>query len=88
MILLSKEQSRFSSLDYIACGKAEPVKLKTSSKVYQRGCRQAGCALIGGETAEMPGMYSTEEYDLAGFTVGIVDKKKIVTGERLKLVTC
>lgn len=87
MILLSKEQSRFFFLDYIACGKAEPSKIENIVKGISEGCRQASCALIGGETAEMPGMYSTEEYDLAGFTVGIVDKKKIVTGEKLKLVT-
>lgn len=71
-------------LDYIACGKAEPSKIENIVKGISEGCRQAGCALIGGETAEMPGMYSMEEYDLAGFTVGIVDKKKIVTGEKIE----
>ena len=71
-------------LDYIACGKAEPSKIENIVSCISEGCRQAGCALIGGETAEMPGMYSTEEYDLAGFTVGIVDKKKIVTGEKIE----
>ncbi|MDG2784572.1 phosphoribosylformylglycinamidine cyclo-ligase, partial [Vibrio parahaemolyticus] len=62
----------------------EPSKIENIVKGISEGCRQAGCALIGGETAEMPGMYSTEEYDLAGFTVGIVDKKKIVTGEKIE----
>ncbi|WP_369901367.1 phosphoribosylformylglycinamidine cyclo-ligase [Bacillus manliponensis] len=71
-------------LDYIACGKAEPSKIENIVKGISEGCRQAGCSLVGGETAEMPGMYSVEEYDLAGFTVGIVDKKKIVTGESIE----
>ncbi|PEZ06235.1 phosphoribosylformylglycinamidine cyclo-ligase [Bacillus sp. AFS018417] len=71
-------------LDYIACGKAEPSKIENIVKGIAEGCRQAGCSLIGGETAEMPGMYSEEEYDLAGFTVGIVDKKKIVTGQSIE----
>lgn len=67
-------------LDYIACGKADPAKIEEIVKGIADGCEQAGCALIGGETAEMPGLYSTDEYDLAGFSVGIVDKPKLVTG--------
>ncbi|MCR5000209.1 MAG: phosphoribosylformylglycinamidine cyclo-ligase [Lachnospiraceae bacterium] len=71
-------------LDYIACGKNEPEKIASIVKGVAEGCRQAGCALIGGETAEMPGFYPEDEYDLAGFAVGIVDKKKLITGEDIK----
>lgn len=71
-------------LDYIACGKNEPEKIATIVSGVAEGCRQAGCALIGGETAEMPGFYPIEEYDLAGFSVGIVDKKDMINGENLK----
>lgn len=71
-------------LDYIACGKNEPEKIATIVSGVAEGCRQAGCALIGGETAEMPGFYPVEEYDLAGFSVGIVDKKDMINGENLK----
>ncbi|MBR5408009.1 MAG: phosphoribosylformylglycinamidine cyclo-ligase [Lachnospiraceae bacterium] len=71
-------------LDYIACGKNEPKKIASIVKGVADGCRQAGCALIGGETAEMPGFYPEDEYDLAGFAVGIVDKKKLVTGDSIK----
>ncbi len=71
-------------LDYIACGKNEPEKIATIVSGVAEGCRQAGCALIGGETAEMPGFYPIEEYDLAGFSVGIVDKKDMINGEDLK----
>lgn len=71
-------------LDYIACGKNEPEKIASIVKGVAEGCRQAGCALIGGETAEMPGFYPEDEYDLAGFAVGIVDKKKLVTGSDIK----
>ncbi|WP_099362641.1 phosphoribosylformylglycinamidine cyclo-ligase [Fredinandcohnia onubensis] len=67
-------------LDYIACGKAQPEKIEQIVKGIADGCEQAGCALIGGETAEMPGMYSEDEYDLAGFSVGVADKSKLVTG--------
>ena len=71
-------------LDYIACGKNEPEKIATIVKGVAEGCRQANAALIGGETAEMPGFYPEEEYDLAGFAVGIVDQKKLITGARIK----
>lgn len=71
-------------LDYIACGKAVPEKIEAIVKGLADGCQQAGCAIVGGETAEMPGMYSEEEYDLAGFTVGIVEKSKLITGEHIK----
>lgn len=71
-------------LDYIACGKNEPEKIATIVSGVAEGCRQAGCALIGGETAEMPGFYPIEEYDLAGFSVGIVDRKNMVNGELLR----
>jgi len=65
-------------LDYIACGKNKPEKIADIVKGVSQGCVQAGCALIGGETAEMPGFYPEDEYDLAGFSVGIVDKSKII----------
>lgn len=71
-------------LDYIACGKNYPEKIATIVKGVSEGCIQAGAALIGGETAEMPGFYPKEEYDLAGFAVGIVDEKKLITGEQIK----
>ncbi|GGD87985.1 phosphoribosylformylglycinamidine cyclo-ligase [Paenibacillus nasutitermitis] len=70
-------------LDYLACGKVEPEKIEAIVKGIADGCVQSGCALIGGETAEMPGMYQGEEYDIAGFTVGIVDKKKIIDGSTI-----
>jgi phosphoribosylformylglycinamidine cyclo-ligase len=67
-------------LDYIAVGKVEPARLVELVKGMVSGCRQAGCALLGGETAELPGLYSPGKYDLAGFCVGLVDKRKIVDG--------
>ena len=70
-------------LDYIACGKNYPEKIAAIVKGVAEGCRQAGAALIGGETAEMPGFYPEDEYDLAGFAVGVVDKKDLITGEEL-----
>ena len=67
-------------LDYIACGKNYPEKIATIVSGVAEGCKQAGCALIGGETAEHPGLMPENEYDLAGFSVGIVDEKDIITG--------
>ena len=71
-------------LDYIACGRNYPEKIATIVKGVSEGCLQAGAALIGGETAEMPGFYPEEEYDLAGFAVGIVDEKDLITGEKIR----
>nr|MBP3598313.1 phosphoribosylformylglycinamidine cyclo-ligase [Eubacterium sp.] len=71
-------------LDYIACGKNEPEKIAKIVSGVAEGCRQSDAALIGGETAEMPGFYPEDEYDLAGFSVGIVDKKDMITGKDLK----
>ncbi len=71
-------------LDYIACGKNYPEKIEAVVSGVAEGCRQANAALIGGETAEMPGFYPQDEYDLAGFAVGVVDEKDIVTGKDLK----
>ena len=70
-------------LDYLAVGKCEPEQVAAVVSGVAEGCRQAGCALIGGETAEMPGFYPVGEYDVAGFTVGIVDKKKIIDGSKI-----
>ncbi len=67
-------------LDYVACGKNLPSRIEEIVSGVAEGCRQAGCALIGGETAEMPGFYPEDEYDLAGFSVGMVDKEKILDG--------
>lgn len=71
-------------LDYIACGKNYPEKIEQIVKGVAEGCVQSGCALVGGETAEHPGLMPNEEYDLAGFTVGIGEKDKLVSGENLK----
>jgi phosphoribosylformylglycinamidine cyclo-ligase len=71
-------------LDYIACGKNYPEKIATIVKGVAEGCKQSECALIGGETAEHPGLMPEDEYDLAGFAVGVVDKKDIITGENIK----
>ncbi|CAM3665717.1 phosphoribosylformylglycinamidine cyclo-ligase [Cohnella lubricantis] len=71
-------------LDYLACGKLVPEKIEAIVSGVAEGCRQAGCALIGGETAEMPGMYQDGEYDIAGFTVGIVDRPKAIDGSAIK----
>jgi phosphoribosylformylglycinamidine cyclo-ligase len=71
-------------LDYIACGKNVPEKIADIVSGVAEGCRQAGAALVGGETAEMPGFYPEDEYDLAGFAVGIADKKDLIDGSSLK----
>ena len=71
-------------LDYFACGKLDPAVAAEVVKGIARGCELAGCALIGGETAEMPGMYPAGEYDLAGFCVGVVEKERIVAGRDIR----
>jgi phosphoribosylformylglycinamidine cyclo-ligase len=71
-------------LDYFACGKLNVAAATEVIKGIANGCEQAGCALIGGETAEMPGMYPVGEYDLAGFAVGVVEKARIITGADIK----
>ena len=71
-------------LDYIACGKNYPEKIAAIVKGVAEGCKQAGAALIGGETAEHPGLMPEDEYDLAGFAVGVADEKDLITGENIK----
>jgi len=71
-------------LDYIACGKNVPEKIASIVKGVADGCVESGCALIGGETAEHPGVMPDDEYDLAGFTVGIVDRASIIDGSRME----
>ena len=71
-------------LDYIACGKNYPEKIATIVSGVAEGCKQSGAALAGGETAEHPGLMPVDEYDLAGFAVGVVDKKDLITGENIK----
>ena len=71
-------------LDYIACGKKYPEKIATIVSGVAEGCKQSGAALIGGETAEHPGLMPEDEYDLAGFAVGVVDRKDLITGENIK----
>ena len=71
-------------LDYIACGRNFPEKIAAIVSGVAEGCKQAGAALIGGETAEHPGLMPEEEYDLAGFAVGVVDQKDLITGEQIR----
>ncbi len=70
-------------LDYIAVGKLDPVQVATIVKGVADACRESGCALLGGETAEMAGFYAEDDYDLAGFAVGIADRKKLITGDTI-----
>jgi phosphoribosylformylglycinamidine cyclo-ligase len=70
-------------LDYLACGKVVPERIEAIVKGIADGCEQSGCALIGGETAEMPGMYDESEYDIAGFSVGVVDADRVIDGKRI-----
>ncbi len=71
-------------LDYVAVGHNEPAKIEAIVAGVAEGCRQAGCALIGGETAEMPGMYGGGEYDIAGFTCGVVERSKLIDASKVK----
>jgi len=75
-------------LDYYATGKLKIDNAQAVIEGIAEGCRQSGCALIGGETAEMPGMYGQDEYDLAGFTVGVVDRPQLIDGSRIKAGHC
>ena len=72
-------------LDYIATGRNIPARIEAIVSGVAEGCRQAGCALVGGETAEMPGMYAGGEYDIAGFTTGVVEKAKLIDGSKVKV---
>ena len=72
-------------LDYLATGKLEPAQLEAVIEGIVQGCRQSGCTLLGGETAEMPGFYAMGEYDLAGFCVGIVEKSQLISGQNVQL---
>ncbi|MGI6109680.1 MAG: phosphoribosylformylglycinamidine cyclo-ligase [Eubacteriaceae bacterium] len=71
-------------LDYIACGTNEPERIAEIVSGVAEGCVQSECALVGGETAEMPGMYLPDDYDIAGFAVGVADKDKLITGQKIK----
>lgn len=82
--IIAQGASPLFFLDYIGCGKNEPAVIEQIVKGVSDGCVASGAALVGGETAEMPGMYEENEYDLAGFTVGIAEKSKIITGETIE----
>ena len=71
-------------LDYLAVGKLDPEQVASVVKGVANACKESGCALIGGETAEMSGFYPVGEYDIAGFAVGVVEKSKVITSERVK----
>ena len=75
-------------LDYVAVGKNHPAQIEQIVKGVADGCILAGCALIGGETAEMPGMYAEDEYDIAGFSVGVVEKSKLIDGSKVNVGDC
>jgi phosphoribosylformylglycinamidine cyclo-ligase len=83
--ILTSGASPIFFLDYIASGKLDPDQIQGVVKGMSDACREVGCALIGGETAEMPGMYSEKEYDLVGFIVGVVEKPAIITGEKISI---
>ena len=72
-------------LDYLACGKLYPQKVESVVRGISEGCLKSGCALLGGETAEMPGMYESGEYDLAGFAVGVVEREKLIDGSKIEV---
>ena len=72
-------------LDYVAVGHNDPARVEAIVSGVAEGCRQAGCALVGGETAEMPGMYEGGEYDIAGFTTGVVEKSRLIDGSKVKV---
>jgi phosphoribosylformylglycinamidine cyclo-ligase len=84
MIYFAMVQKPIFFLDYIACGKLESKVASDIVKGVSDGCIQAGCALIGGETAEMPGFYDEGEYDIAGFAVGVAEKDNIIDGSTIK----
>ena len=82
--VLAQGAEPITFLDYIATGHNDPAKMAAIVSGVATGCREAGAALIGGETAEMPGLYANKDFDLAGFAVGIIDKKKIIDGSNIK----
>ena len=83
--VLAQGAEQLVFLDYVAVGRNEPRKIEAIVAGVAEGCRQAGCALVGGETAEMPGMYAEGEYDIAGFTVGVVEKSRLIDGSKVRV---